>query len=120
MNLADEDHSHEMGGHDHGAAADDSDMSEHDHGTKTSSEKSCEVHCAPAHAVPVAGQIRVSSTSVGQGVGLTITYRLNEAADSVGIPYVRPASLAELGAALKTHAKTEVPVIIETGPWMVG
>lgn len=38
-----------------------------------------------AHAVPVAGQIRVSSTSVGQGVGLTITYRLNEAADSVGI-----------------------------------
>lgn len=53
MNLADEDHSHEMGGHDHGAAADDSDMSEHDHGTKNSSEKSCEVHCAPAHAVPV-------------------------------------------------------------------
>lgn len=38
-----------------------------------------------AHAVPVAGQIRVSSISVGQGVGLTITYRLNEAADSVGI-----------------------------------
>jgi hypothetical protein len=53
MNLPAEDHSHEMGGHDHGAAADDSDMSEHDHGTKNSSEKSCEVHCAPAHAVPV-------------------------------------------------------------------
>ncbi|RWF58963.1 MAG: hypothetical protein EOS50_01685 [Mesorhizobium sp.] len=44
---------HEMSGHDHAAAADDSDMSEHDHGTKNSSEKSCEVHCAPAHAVPV-------------------------------------------------------------------
>lgn len=53
MNLPAEGHSHEMDGHDHGAAADDSDMSEHDHGTKNSSEKSCEVHCAPAHAVPV-------------------------------------------------------------------
>ncbi|WP_164783936.1 hypothetical protein [Mesorhizobium sp. M5C.F.Cr.IN.023.01.1.1] len=51
MNLPAEDH--EMSGHDHAAAADDSDMSEHDHGTKNSSEKSCEVHCAPAHAVPV-------------------------------------------------------------------
>jgi hypothetical protein len=53
MNLAAEEHSHDMGDHGHGAAADDSDMSEHDHGTKNSSEKSCEVHCAPAHAVPV-------------------------------------------------------------------
>ncbi|MER8583098.1 hypothetical protein NKG95_31115 [Mesorhizobium sp. M1423] len=53
MNLPAEDHSHEMGGHNHGAAADDSDMSEHDHGTKNSSDKTCEVHCAPAHAVPV-------------------------------------------------------------------
>lgn len=41
-------------------------------------------------------------------------------AESVGIPYVRPASLAEFAAALKEHAKTEVPVIIETGPWMLG
>ncbi|MER9944040.1 hypothetical protein NKJ70_19125 [Mesorhizobium sp. M0092] len=53
MNLPAEDHSHEMGGHNHGAAADDSDMSEHDPGTKNSSDKTCEVHCAPAHAVPV-------------------------------------------------------------------
>jgi hypothetical protein len=53
MNLPAEDHSHEMGGHNHGAAVDDSDMSEHDHGTKNSNEESCEVHCAPAHAVPV-------------------------------------------------------------------
>ncbi len=53
MNLPAEDHSHAMGGHDHGAVADDVDTSEHDHGTKNSSEKSCEVHCAPAHAVPV-------------------------------------------------------------------
>lgn len=52
MNLAAEEHSHDMGGHDHGAAADDVDMSEH-YGTKNSNEKSCEVHCAPAHAVPV-------------------------------------------------------------------
>ncbi|MEP9389960.1 hypothetical protein [Mesorhizobium sp. KR9-304] len=52
MDLPAEDHSHEMGGHDHGAAADDVDMSGHDHGTN-SSEKSCEVHCAPANAVPV-------------------------------------------------------------------
>jgi hypothetical protein len=53
MNLPAADHSHEMGGHDHGVAVDDTDMSEHDHGSKDSSEKSCEVHCAPAFAVPV-------------------------------------------------------------------
>lgn len=53
MNLSAQDDSHEMDGHDHGVAADDVDMSEHDHGSKNSSEKSCEVHCAPAHAVPV-------------------------------------------------------------------
>lgn len=53
MSLSPKDHSHDMGDHDHGVAADDKDMSEHDHGTKNSSEKSCEVHCAPAHAVPV-------------------------------------------------------------------
>ena len=53
MKLAVQDHSHEMGGHEHGAVADDVDMSEHDHGTKNSGEKSCEVHCAPAYAVPV-------------------------------------------------------------------
>jgi hypothetical protein len=53
MNLPAEDHSHEIGGHDHGVASDDVDMSEHDHGTKNSSDKSCEVHCAPVHAVPV-------------------------------------------------------------------
>lgn len=38
-----------------------------------------------ADAAPVAGLIRVSSTSVSEGVGLTITYRLNQAADSVTI-----------------------------------
>jgi hypothetical protein len=38
-----------------------------------------------AQAVPYAGQIRVSSLSVAQGVGLTINYQLNETADSVGI-----------------------------------
>jgi hypothetical protein len=53
MNLPADDHSHEMGGHDHGGAVDDTDVSEHDHGSKDSSEKSCEVHCAPAFAVPV-------------------------------------------------------------------
>jgi hypothetical protein len=53
MNLPAEHHSHETGGHDHGAAVGDTDMSEHDHGSKDSSEKSCEVHCAPAYAVPV-------------------------------------------------------------------
>jgi hypothetical protein len=52
MNLAAEDHSHEMGGH-QSAAADDVDMPEHNHDTTNSSEKSCDVHCAPAHAVPV-------------------------------------------------------------------
>jgi hypothetical protein len=52
MNLAAEEHSHEMGGH-QSAAADGVDMSEHNHGTRNSSEKSCDVHCAPAHAVPV-------------------------------------------------------------------
>ncbi len=38
-----------------------------------------------AQAVPYAGQIRVSSLIVAQGVGLTINYQLNEAADSVSI-----------------------------------
>ncbi|RUV59568.1 MULTISPECIES: hypothetical protein [unclassified Mesorhizobium] len=42
---------HDMG-HD-GATADDTDTSEHHHGAKQSSDKSCEVHCAPANAVPV-------------------------------------------------------------------
>lgn len=53
MILPAEEHSHEAGGHAHGATADDVDTSEHDHDTKHSSDKSCEVHCAPAHAVPV-------------------------------------------------------------------
>jgi hypothetical protein len=52
INLAAEEHSHEISGP-KSAAADDMDMSGHDHGTKNSSEKSCDVHCAPAHAVPV-------------------------------------------------------------------
>lgn len=38
---------------DHGATADDADTSEHHHGDKQSSDKTCEVHCAPANAVPV-------------------------------------------------------------------
>lgn len=42
---------HDMG--DHGATADDTDRSEHHHGAKQSADKSCEVHCAPANAVPV-------------------------------------------------------------------
>ncbi|RWK56870.1 hypothetical protein [Mesorhizobium sp.] len=42
---------HDMGHH--GATADDTDTSEHRHGDKQSSDKTCEVHCAPAHAVPV-------------------------------------------------------------------
>jgi hypothetical protein len=42
---------HDMG--DHGAMADDTDRSEHHHGAKQSADKSCEVHCAPANAVPV-------------------------------------------------------------------
>jgi hypothetical protein len=42
---------HDMGHH--GATADDADTSEHHHGDKQSSDKTCEVHCAPAHAVPV-------------------------------------------------------------------
>ncbi|WP_192360588.1 hypothetical protein [Mesorhizobium mediterraneum] len=42
---------HDMGHH--GATADDADTSEHHHGDKQSSDKSCEVHCAPANAVPV-------------------------------------------------------------------
>ncbi|RWH71721.1 MAG: hypothetical protein EOQ86_05405 [Mesorhizobium sp.] len=53
MNLPAEEHSHDIDGHDHGVASDDIDVSEHDHGTKNSSDKSCEVHCAPVHAVPV-------------------------------------------------------------------
>ncbi|MER9330953.1 hypothetical protein [Mesorhizobium sp. M0488] len=42
----------------HGATANDTDRSEHQHGDKQSADKqsadkSCEVHCAPANAVPV-------------------------------------------------------------------
>jgi hypothetical protein len=53
MNLRAEAPAHDMGGHDHGAMADDADMPNHHHGSKKSAGKSCEVHCAPAHAVPV-------------------------------------------------------------------
>ncbi|WP_133116205.1 hypothetical protein [Mesorhizobium wenxiniae] len=42
---------HDMGHH--GATADEADTSEHHHGDKQSSDKSCEVHCAPTNAVPV-------------------------------------------------------------------
>lgn len=39
---------------DHGAtAAGDTDTPQHHHGAKQSADKSCEVHCAPANAVPV-------------------------------------------------------------------
>ncbi|MER8588729.1 hypothetical protein NKH19_26520 [Mesorhizobium sp. M1338] len=37
----------------HGAKANDTDRSEHQHGDNQSADKSCEVHCAPANAVPV-------------------------------------------------------------------
>ncbi|MER9255116.1 hypothetical protein NKJ73_21450 [Mesorhizobium sp. M0074] len=37
----------------HGATVNEADTSEHQHGDKQSADKSCEVHCAPAHAVPV-------------------------------------------------------------------
>lgn len=42
---------HDMGHH--GATGNDADTSEHQHGDKQSADKSCEVHCAPANAVPV-------------------------------------------------------------------
>ncbi|TIL72649.1 MAG: hypothetical protein E5Y70_20475 [Mesorhizobium sp.] len=52
MHLQDETSAHDMGHH--GATADDADTSDHHHdGAKQSSDKSCEVHCAPANAVPV-------------------------------------------------------------------
>ncbi|MCF6119947.1 hypothetical protein L2449_24230 [Mesorhizobium muleiense] len=51
MHLQDETSAHDMGHH--GATADDADTSDHHHGDKQSSDKSCEVHCAPANAVPV-------------------------------------------------------------------
>ena len=46
-------HGMAMGGHDHAATALNGDVGGHDDGNKNSSEKSCEVHCAPAHAVLV-------------------------------------------------------------------
>ncbi|RWO02279.1 hypothetical protein [Mesorhizobium sp.] len=51
VDLQAETPAHDMGHH--GATADDADTSEHHHGDKQSSDKRCEVHCAPAHAVPV-------------------------------------------------------------------
>jgi hypothetical protein len=51
MDIQVETPEHDMA--DHGATADDTDRSEHHHGAKQSADKSCEVHCAPAHAVPV-------------------------------------------------------------------
>ncbi|EHK55629.1 hypothetical protein [Allomesorhizobium alhagi] len=53
VNVGAEQPTHDMGDHDHGAMADDTDTPNHHHGNKKSAEKSCEVHCAPAHAVPV-------------------------------------------------------------------
>jgi hypothetical protein len=44
------DHRH---GHVHGASVDDQGKKGSHHGSKTSADKGCEVHCAPAHAVPV-------------------------------------------------------------------
>jgi hypothetical protein len=57
---------------------------------------------ATSVAAPVAGLIRVSSTSVASGAGLTINYRLNQAADSVTIE-VRDAGT---NAAVATFAGT--------------
>ncbi|MGX9177948.1 hypothetical protein [Mesorhizobium sp. BHbdii] len=51
VDLQAETSAHDMGHH--GATADDADTSEHHHGAKQSSDKNCEVHCAPANAVPV-------------------------------------------------------------------
>ncbi|ESZ20537.1 hypothetical protein [Mesorhizobium sp. L48C026A00] len=51
VDLQAETPAHDMGHQ--GATADDADTSEHHHGDKQSSDKTCEVHCAPAHAVPV-------------------------------------------------------------------
>jgi hypothetical protein len=45
------DHRH---GHVHEAAVDDEGQKGSHHGSKTSTDKGCEVHCAPAQAVPVA------------------------------------------------------------------
>jgi acetolactate synthase-1/2/3 large subunit len=42
-------------------------------------------------------------------------------AESVGIGYHRPKSLADFGRVLARHgAKSDQPIIIETGPWMIG
>lgn len=41
-------------------------------------------------------------------------------AEAAGIGYARPKTLAELGKALAKHgAKSELPLLIETGPWMI-
>ena len=41
-------------------------------------------------------------------------------AEAAGIGYARPKSLEELRTALKKHGpKAELPLLIETGPWMV-
>jgi hypothetical protein len=49
---------HEAGDHEHGhvhdASADHEGQEGGHHGSSTSAGKGCEVHCAPAHAVPVA------------------------------------------------------------------
>lgn len=47
----DSDHGH---GHVHDASVDDEGQKGSHHGSGTSADKGCEVHCAPAHAVPVA------------------------------------------------------------------
>jgi hypothetical protein len=44
------DHPH---GHVHEASVDDEGQKGSHHGSKSSADKGCEVHCAPAHAVPV-------------------------------------------------------------------
>ncbi len=42
-------------------------------------------------------------------------------AEASGIGYARPKSLVELGKVLAKHgAKSDVPLLIETGPWMIG
>lgn len=43
----------DAGEHAHPAATADSDAAVDHHGDRTAADKSCEVHCAPAHALPV-------------------------------------------------------------------
>jgi hypothetical protein len=58
LSLGVENTIHEAGDHEHGhghdASVDHEGQKGGPHGSSTSADKGCEVHCAPAHAVPVA------------------------------------------------------------------